>query len=226
MHDIWQEVARAFSIFIAIFTIIDPFAVVPVYLSLTERFTSESIKRTRTRAALVAFGILSTFAISGLSIFKVFSITLPAFQVAGGILLLLLAIAQLNSNRTRVQPEEESESMTKEDVSVFPIGTPLLAGPGAISTVVLYASEAKSMVQMVLLVAAIGGAVIASYVVLKAAHPLLRVLGKTGLNLLTRIMGLILAAIAVQFIINGVVGALRQMHILTPSLATVIMPWC
>jgi multiple antibiotic resistance protein len=213
-----QELARAFSTFVAIFTIVDPFAVVPVYLTLTDRFAVEAIVRTRRRAALVAMGILSTFAITGLSIFKIFSITLPAFQVAGGILLLLLAIAQLSANRTRIKPEEQSESMSQEDVSVFPIGTPLLAGPGAISTVVLYASEAKTWLQLVLLVVAIGGAMGASYLVLKAAHPLLRVLGKTGLNLLTRIMGLILAAVAVQFIINGIAGALRAMHLIGPVL--------
>jgi multiple antibiotic resistance protein len=210
-----NEILRALSIFVAIFTIIDPFAVVPVYLTLTDRFAPDAIVRTRKRAAYVAMGILSTFAITGMSIFHIFSITLPAFQIAGGILLLLLAIAQLNANRTRVKPEEQSESMGREDVSIFPIATPLLAGPGAISTVVLYASEAKHAGQIVGLVAAIGLAMWASYMVLKLAHPLLRLLRQTGLNLLTRIMGLILAAVAVQFILNGIEGALHTMHILT-----------
>lgn len=211
-----QELARALSTFTAIFTIVDPFAVIPVYLTLTDRFAPDAIVRTRRRAAFVATGILSTFAITGLSVFRIFSITLPAFQIAGGILLLLFAIAQLNVNRARVRPEEQSGSMMKEDIYIFPIGTPLLAGPGAISTVILYASEAKNGIQLSLLVMAIMGAMGAAYLILKLAHPLLRVLGQTGLNLLTRIMGLILAAVAVQFILNGVEGALRAMHVLAP----------
>lgn len=212
---ILNELLRTLSTFVAIFTIVDPFAVVPVYLALTDRFSPDAIVRTRRRAAYVATGVLTTFAVTGMSIFHVFSITLPAFQIAGGILLLLLAIAQLNANRTRVKPEEQSESMARNDVSIFPIATPLLAGPGAISTVVLYATEAKSVWQIIGLVVAIAMAMGASYVVLKLAHPLLRLLRQTGLNLLTRIMALILAAVAVQFILNGIAGALRSMHILT-----------
>jgi len=208
---ILTELLYILSTSVAVFVIVDPFAVVPVYLLLTDRFTPDGILRTRRRASLVAFGVLSTFAISGLSIFNLFSITLPAFQIAGGILVLLLGIAQLNSQRTRVQPEERDESMEKDDVSVFPIGTPLLAGPGAISTVVLYATQAKSAVRVGGLVLSIAVAMGASYLVLKLAHPLFKVLGKTGLNLLTRIMGLILTAVAVQFILNGVKGAIQTM---------------
>jgi len=202
------------STFVAIFVIVDPFAVVPVYLSLTERFSHDDVVRTRRKASFVAGGILITFALTGLSIFKIFSITLPAFQIAGGILLLLFGIAQLNGSRARVKPEEQNESMEREDVSVFPMGTPLLAGPGAISTVVLYAASSRTPLTMAILVASIAAALGASYVVLKAAHPLYRVLGKTGLNLVTRIMGLILTAVAVQFILNGTKGALEWMQIL------------
>lgn len=206
------------STFIAVFVIVDPFAVIPVYLTLTERYSHDEVVRTRRKAAMVAGSILILFALTGLSVFKVFSITLPAFQIAGGILLLLFGIAQLNGSRTRVKPEEQSESMEREDVSVFPLGTPLLAGPGAISTVVLYASQTHEQshptARLIMLCIAIALAMLASYFVLKTAHPLYRVLGRTGLNLVTRIMGLILTAVAVQFILNGVEGALKAMHIL------------
>lgn len=205
------------STFVAIFVIVDPFAVVPVYLMLTERYTVPDIVKTRRKATMVAGGLLITFALTGLSIFKVFSITLPAFQIAGGILLLLFGIAQLNGSRARVKPEEQSESMEREDVSVFPLGTPLLAGPGAISTVVLYAASFRSPAKMTMLVAAIVSALGAAYLVLKTAYPLYRVLGKTGLNLITRIMGLILTAVAVQFILNGTKGALQWMNVLPPT---------
>jgi multiple antibiotic resistance protein len=183
---------------------------------LTERYSAQEVIHARRKAAGIAFGILSVFAISGLSIFKVFSITLPAFQIAGGILILLLGIQQLNGNRTRVKNEEKEEGIGREDVSVFPIATPLLAGPGAISTVVLYASQAKTWVRLGGLVTSIALAMLASFFVLKLAHPLLKLLGKTGLNLLTRVMGIILTAVAVQFILNGIRGALASMGVLPP----------
>ncbi len=210
-----SHLGHILTVFTAIFVIVDPFAVVPVYLMMTDRFPPDAIVRTRRKASWVAMGILSTFAVSGLSIFHIFSITLPAFQIAGGILLLLLGIAQLNGSRTRVKPEEREESMEKEDVSVFPIGTPLLAGPGSISTVVLYSSETQNVLGILSLVISIALAILASYFVLKLAHPLLRILGRTGLNLMTRIMGLILTAVAVQFILNGIHGALQAMHVIS-----------
>ncbi|MBI1860803.1 MAG: MarC family protein [Deltaproteobacteria bacterium] len=195
--------------FVALFVIVDPFAMVPVYLTLTERFSAEAVKRTRRKATFVAFGILSTFGLTGLTVFNLFGITLPAFQIAGGILLLLLGVAQLNNSRPRVKQEETEEGLDREDISVFPLGTPLLAGPGAISTVVLYSTRLDGVLGTSQLILALVMALTATYLVLKGAHFLFRWLGKTGLNLLTRIMGLILTAVAVQFVLNGVKGALQ-----------------
>jgi multiple antibiotic resistance protein len=200
-----------FSSLVAIFVVVDPFAVVPVYLSVTARLSPQSLKETLRRAILVALGVLITFAITGLKIFNVFGITLPAFQIAGGILILLFGIAQLNGTRTRFRDDEKQESLERDDVSVFPIGTPLLAGPGAISTVVLLATEAKNSWQVLGLVVAIAGALAGAYLVLRAAQVLFRYLGKTGLNLLTRLMGIILTALAVQFVINGIQGVLKTL---------------
>lgn len=195
--------------FVSIFVIVDPFAVVPVYLTLTHRLDTESIRTTRHKATLVAALLLIVFALTGLAIFRIFGITLPAFQIAGGILLLLVGIAQLNANRSRVKPEEKDESLAKEDVSVFPLATPLIAGPGAISTVVLLSSQAKEITYLIGLVVAILAALAANHLILKGAPLLFRFLGQTGLNLLTRIMGIILTAVAVQFLINGITGALH-----------------
>lgn len=181
----------------------DPFAVVPVYLSITEKLTHKEQLAVCKKAGLIATAILLAFAFTGTSIFKLFGISLPAFQIAGGILLLLLGIAQLNANRQRVKLEEKTESLEREDVSVFPLATPLLAGPGSISTVVLLSSDLTSLSAYVVLVLAIICALLATYMFLRFAPLLFRVLGTTGLNLLTRIMGILLTAIAIQFIING-----------------------
>lgn len=209
-----DELLYILRTFVALFVIIDPFAVIPVYLSLTERYSPEGIRHTRQKATLVALGVLSVFALTGLSVFNLFGITLPAFQIAGGILLLLLGISQLNNTRARVKPEETNEGMERDDISVFPLATPLLAGPGAISTIVLLSTQAKTPLRMVGLMASLVLAMVASLLVLTAAPSLFRVLGKTGLNLFTRIMGLILTAIAVQFMLNGFRGALEQFHLI------------
>ncbi len=193
--------------FIAIFVIVDPFAVIPVYLGFSGRFSDQDLSIIRRKATIVATGMLLVFAISGMSIFNVFGITLPAFKIAGGLLLLILGINQLNSKRDRVQADERAESLERDDVSIFPLATPLLAGPGAISTVVLFSARAQGQPPKIIgLVLAVIVAMLASFLVLKLAPFLFRVLGKTGLNLLTRVMAIILTAIAVQSIVDGVVG--------------------
>lgn len=198
------ELHYFFTVVVAIFVIVDPFALVPVYLSLTERFTDTERRTIRRKATLIALGILVTFAITGLSIFNVFSITLPAFKIAGGILLLNFGISTLNSKRERVTRGEHDEGMEREDISIFPLATPLLAGPGAISTVVLMSTQAQGPGRVAELILAIVIVLAISHLFLRAAPLIFRVLGRTGLNLITRIMGIILTAIAVQFIINGI----------------------
>ena len=199
-----QELAYIFNAFVGIFVIVDPFAVIPVYISLTKDFPlAQEQAHVRRKATLIAWVILITFALSGMAIFKVFGITLPAFQIAGGILLLKFGLAQLSDSRDRVNPEEKRESKDRDDISVFPLAIPLLAGPGSISTVVLYSSKAHGEIRMISLVVAITAALLSCLVILKMARYLYRYLGKTGLNLMTKLMGILLTAIAVQFIING-----------------------
>lgn len=201
------------SMFVAIFVIIDPFALVPIYLSITEKMIQSEQKAVCKKASLVSSIVLLVFALSGTTLFNVFGISLPAFQIAGGLLLLNLGMSQLNSTRSRVRPEEEIESLEKEDISIFPLATPLIAGPGAISTVVLQSSQVTKSSGFFILGLAVIGAVFCTYLTLRFATRLFRYLGTTGLNLMTRIMGIILTAIAVQFIINGLTEVLRTfMH--------------
>ena len=197
--------------FISIFVIVDPFAVIPVYLGLTDKYSEESLRKIRRKATIVACAILSLFAITGLSLFSFFGTTLPAFQIAGGLLLFKLALEQLGANRTRVKDEERDESLHRDDISIFPLATPLLAGPGAISTVVLQSSKAKSTPSLLMLLLAIVAAVALCNLVLKLGPLLYKFIGKTGLNLLTRLMGLILAAVSIQFILNGLTSVVNEL---------------
>lgn len=205
-----QEFSFFANTFIALFVVIDPFAVVPVYLTLSERFPKPERAIIRRKATLTALAILFVFAATGLSVFKFFGITLPAFQIAGGILLLLMGISQLNQKRERLQ-DDEVEEASHDDITIFPLAMPLLAGPGAISTVVLFSSKAHSAMRISTLFAAIALVFLATYLMLKAGPLVLKLMGQTGLNLLTRLMGIFLTAIGVQFIINGINAAYKLM---------------
>ncbi|HYX38234.1 MAG: MarC family protein [Pseudobdellovibrionaceae bacterium] len=202
------------SSFTALFAIVDPLAVIPVYLGLTDRFSAKERSVVSLKACAIATVILSIFAVTGEGIFRLFGISIPAFRIAGGILLLLLGISQLEAHRERVKTEEENESFSREDISIFPLATPLLAGPGAISTVVLQSSQISGPLPTALFLASITCVFIASYFLLKSAPHLYRLLGRTGINLVTRIMGIILTAIAIQFIIDGILGVVAQVKTL------------
>lgn len=200
----WKASVLPFvTTFSALFAIIDPFAVIPVLLTLTERYSPAERLQVIRKAVLVAMLILILFALTGEGVFRLFGISIPAFRIAGGILLLKLGIEQLSAQRERVKSEEESESFERDDISIFPLATPLLAGPGSISTVVLQASQAQGVLAILGFILTIILVFVACYFLLVSAPQFYRLLGKTGLNLVTRIMGIILSAIAVQFIIDG-----------------------
>ena len=186
--------------------VVDPLAVVPLFISMTGGETREQRRATARRAATIMFVTLTAFALIGRQIFSALGISLGAFQIAGGVLLFLLAIDMLRAqrSRTRTSPEEEAEGVEKTDVSVFPLAIPMLAGPGATSTVLVLVARASSTLERVLLVVAIAGTASLAYLTLRSASLVERKLGQTGMNVLERVMGLILAATAVQFVIDGV----------------------
>ena len=157
------------------------------------------------RACLVGGGLLVFFALFGALIFKVFGVTLSAFRVAGGILLLITALDMLRGrmSQTKTSPAEEQESAQKEDVAVVPLAMPLLAGPGSIATVMVLVSIGKGLLAEVPVLVSIVLTFVASYYILRGARIVLRVLGQSGVAILQRLMGLILAAISVQFIAEG-----------------------
>ena len=202
------EWAYVFGAFLTLLFIIDPLTTLPAYLTLTKRFTESSRRSIRRKATTVAFGILALFAISGMKFFELFGITLPAFQIAGGILMLIIGITQLNAEHPKSNDTEASEGLNREDIAIFPLGTPLLAGPGAISTVILFSTAAKSWFTAIELIISIGMCMAVVYLILASSRHLLKVLGNTGINLISRLMGIVLTAVAVQFILNGLRDAI------------------
>jgi len=206
MHS-WVRELLSFSLLSlsAVFFVVDPMGVVPVFVAMTQGDSEEKRERMARRAALTAFVVLTVFAVAGTVIFRMLGVTLGAFKVAGGILLLLTSIEMLRAQqaRTRIIPEEEQEGLEKDDVAIFPLAIPLLAGPGAIATVTALMGRAGRTLFMVPVVLSIAITCAASYAMLRAATRIARFLGITGLNVMNRVIGLIIGAIAVQFIFDG-----------------------
>jgi multiple antibiotic resistance protein len=195
----------------SLFVIVDPIAVVPGFLAITPGDTPAQRERMARLAALVMAGVLLAFALAGRFIFQFLGITLPAFQIAGSIILLLVALDMLKAQRSRVQEtQEETEAGAhKVDIAITPLAIPMLAGPGAISTVILLHNQATGVSQNIALCACILAVSAATYFILRLSATGAKWLNPIALKITTRIMGLLLAAVASQFMIN----ALRELKL-------------
>jgi multiple antibiotic resistance protein len=187
------------------FFLVDPIAAVPTFLIMTASAGEQHRRRMARRAAWTCLVVLCTFAAGGTLIFRLFGITLPAFKIAGGLILLLIGMDMLQARRsqTKETPSETAEGMERDDVGIIPLGMPMLAGPGSISTVMVLMSGAPAWWYAIPLFITIGITALASYWILAGADRIRGYLGETGNRILTRFMGLLLMAIAVQFILNG-----------------------
>jgi multiple antibiotic resistance protein len=189
------------------FATLGPADLVLVYAALTERYTSVERRVMALRGTLVATGILLFFAVFGQALLGLFGITLPALRIAGGVLLLLISIDMVfarHSGGTGTTEEENAEARTRPDISVFPLATPLIAGPGAISATILLASpEGLFSIGWFEIVAALIAILALCYLAMLVAIPIQRLLGITGLAVVSRVVGVLLAALAMQFLIDG-----------------------
>jgi multiple antibiotic resistance protein len=197
MHE-WSEYAQ---IAIALFVIADPIGTIPFFLSLTSGLTEEEKKHTAKVTSLTVAIVLVLSVFAGEPLLLVFGIRIASFRVGGGILLLLMAIGMLYARPGRARAAELAAR--EPGFAAVPLGVPLVAGPGAISTVVIYADQAKTWLDTLFLVAVTQFVAASVWIALLQADPLSRLLGKTGINVITRLLGLLLAAVAVQFIAGG-----------------------
>jgi multiple antibiotic resistance protein len=205
-----DALAFTLSTVTTLFFVVDPMAAAPIYLSMTATDSAEHKRRTALRAAIATFVTLAVFAALGGLIFRLLGISLGAFRIAGGLLLFLLAVDMLRAQRSRqrTSPEEEIEGVDKPDISLFPLAIPMLAGPGSISTVMVLVSRVEHYWHYGVILLAVTLTAIGVYYVLRGALMIERRLGQTGLNVLQRVMGLILAAVAVQFVVEGITAVL------------------
>lgn len=207
------DVAFGATAMASIFAIVDPLGVIPFFSVLTEDMTPAEKRDVISKSCLVATATLGIFAVFGQFIFDAFGFTVPAFEIAGGILLFGVAFEMMHGERprTKMTESERTETLEREDVGVIPLGIPLLAGPGAITTVMIYMTHpVADPADKMFIFAGILVAVMTTFFLMHYADRIFKRIGRTGTKVLGRIMGLLLAAIAIQFIINGVIGAISR----------------
>jgi multiple antibiotic resistance protein len=190
----------------SLFVIIDPLAAVPAFLAMTPTDTPAQRITMARLACLVTAGVLLAFAIAGKWIFKFLGITMPAFQMAASVVLLLVALDMLRAQRSRVQEtsEETAAGIAKNDIAIAPLAIPMLAGPGAISTAVVLHSQAANFGQRVALYLCIVAVCSACYVIFRLSARGAQWLSPIALSITTRIMGMLLSAVAIQFMLNAI----------------------
>ncbi len=191
--------------FTSIFVLVDPIAAVPTFLAITAHSDPDHRRRMAVRASWTCFLVLSLFALAGTYIFEMFGITLPAFKIAGGLILGLIGLDMLRARRspTKETPGEAEEGAEKEDAGIIPLGIPMLAGPGSMSSVTVLMTQNTDWAHRAIVLAAVATSSLVSFLVLAAADKVGSRLHGTGIRIMTRLMGLLLTAIAVQFVLNG-----------------------
>jgi multiple antibiotic resistance protein len=191
----------------ALFFVVDPVAAVPFFLAMTRKDSVEKRRETALRAAVTTGIVLSSFALAGAWVFRILGISIGAFKIAGGVVLLLLALDMIRTqpSRTRITEGEVEAGADQEDVAIVPLAMPLLAGPGSIATAIVLMSRARAgpWWHALPVLGAILATALASYLILAGAARTERVLGRTGLAILERAAGLLLVAIAIQFMLDG-----------------------
>ena len=192
---------------VTLLAIVNPLAIVPFFIHYTQDFTTEQRRRTIWIASFSSFVVIAVCAVMGLHILEFFGISLASFQVGGGMLLLTSALAMLNAQpaEAKSNAEEMNDAAARASIAVVPLTIPLLTGPATMSTVVIYADKAKTLWQLGTLVSYGVVIALATALCFSLANPIARGLGKTGINVMTRLMGLILAALAVEVMADGLI---------------------
>jgi MarC family membrane protein len=204
-----QELMRfGLAALVTLLVVVDPPGVVPIYVALTSNEQPVRRRRILIRAVLIAFGVALFFLIGGRAVLSYLGVTVHAFSISGGVLLFVAAMPMLFGNRGGLQsPEPKEQGSVGEDISVFPLAMPMLSGPGTIATILLLTSQAGGDTQKLIAIGvAIGIVFLVSFVVLYLGARLIGLVGEGGVHIATRVMGIVLAALAVQYVLNGITG--------------------
>ncbi len=210
---------------IIMLVVVDPVGLTPIFAALTQGESASARRKMAVRGTLIAAVILVVFVLAGDRLLRLLGIGMPAFQIAGGVLLFLLAVDMVfarHSGLRSTTEREQKEAETKKDISVFPLAIPLIAGPGALTTVLLMVGEQGD--DPVVLAAVLGVVLVVLTITLVAlllSERIMAFLGETGANVVSRVLGVILAALAVQFVLDGWVTSLPSFDEIVPQMMTV-----
>lgn len=200
-----MEITTLISIFAALFIVLDPFALVPLFLAMTRGMSAHRRRTVALHSCMTAAILLCLFGAFGEAILEFIGISMPAFRIAGGVLLFLTALDMLFERRTK-RRENQAGAEEHDDPSIFPLAIPLIAGPGAIATIILLTGEYEGYLGLAWVLGVMLFVMCLMFVAFLSATLLERLLGKTGINVVTRVLGMLLAALAVQFVIDGLLG--------------------
>ena len=195
--------------FVTLFVVIDPLGIVPLFAALTATMPEAQCRRIAIKGVAIAAAVMLAFVLAGSPLLSALGITLPAFRVAGRLLLLLLAIDMVmvrHSGLRETTADEAAEISGRDDVSVFPLAIPLIAGPGALTSIVLLTGKGGGVAAQATVAGLAAGVLVITLVCLLLASRLMRLLGMTGVNVVTRVFGIVTAALAVQYIIDGILA--------------------
>ena len=196
--------------FSSLFALINPIGLVPIFLSITENYNRKERDIIAIKAVIFSFFILILFSFIGEFIFSFYNITVDGFRIAGGILLLKISLDMLESkrSRTRTTPVEQKEAEQKDEIAYTPLGIPLIAGPGAIASIMILSSETNSYIDSITLLISLSLVLFMTFFIFKISKMLSKNFGKSGLRIMQRIMGLILMTISIEFILKGIKGSI------------------
>jgi multiple antibiotic resistance protein len=194
------EVAAIITVFVTIFVVIDPIGLTPMFVALTQGDTAQHRRAIAIRGCLIAMVVLTLFGLFGESVLTFVGISMPAFRISGGILLFLTALDMLFERRSE---RRKGQSAKADDPSVFPLATPLIAGPGSIATMILLTTQADGVRDIVTVHVIMISVILVVLALFLAAGLIERVLGDTGIKVVTRLLGMLLAALSVQFVLDG-----------------------
>lgn len=196
--------------FLTLFVVIDPLGLVPLYMMMVRDQTAEEQAQTARRAVLIATIILVVFGFTGAYLLRFLGISLEAFQVSAGILLFKIAFDMIFVHVERETEAEAREAITRPDVSVFPLAIPLISGPGALTSILVLSREATNYyLGLTIVLAATGIVLLITYLLLLLSRPLANLLGQIGINVVTRVLGVLLAALAVEYVVDGLLSLLQ-----------------
>lgn len=202
-----MDISLYITAFVTLFVVIDPIGLAPVFIAITPGMSAQERARIGRRAVLISAVLLTLFGLAGQAILNGIGISLSAFRIAGGILLFLTALDMLFERRTARREGQNNNDQPENDPSVFPLATPLLAGPGSLATMILLVGQDSGAVHVVMVHLTMLVVLVIALALFHLATPIAHALGRTGTMVVTRLLGMLLAALSIQFVIDGLKGS-------------------